>query len=231
MDVAITLAQQPIVDPVGWVIGVEVLSRFSGTSAEALSMLAPEQIGSTIPWHVVDSIVAAYLPVVMRRSTTPGHVFLNISEQTWSKDEWFNPWVRQLHRMSQWFPGRLIVEVSEKVDVSLIQKRWSAIRSTNVLVALDDFETKHSDAQVLERFDWDFCKFNLPRLATFEDLAALDYCRNNGIYTVVERIETEQQSLFAKLAGASMMQGYLYGRPLPRYQLPIRLPSSALAGF
>src|SRR5690606_17358394 len=112
------------------------------------------------------------------------HVFINISQETWAREDFFNPWVKQIHRLSQIFPGRIVVEVSEKVDVAFIRRRWADIRSANVLLALDDYDDQHTQANVLSRFDWDFCKFNLSRVSSFEDLTAIEYCRRHGIYSV-----------------------------------------------
>lgn len=223
----IALAQQPIVDSVGWTVGFEILSRFL-TEEPQPRYATPDQVGDDIPWHAIDSLIAAYLPLVMQRLPGHEHIFVNISEKTWRDDYLFQSWVRQIARVNTLFRGRLIVEVSECMDISLIRQRWSAIRSTDVLLALDDYDNQHVSNGVLEALDWDFCKFNLHRLESLEDLAAIDYCRKQGIYSIVERIETPLESVMAKSAGVTLMQGFLYGRPVPSMRLPCHVPNVSI---
>lgn len=219
----IALAQQPIVDPVGWTVGFEILSRFL-TDEPTPQFATPDQVGEDIPWDAIDSLIAAYLPLLLQRLPGHEHVFVNISEKTWRDDYLFQSWARQIQRVNSLYRGRLIVEVSECMDLSIIRRRWSAIRSTDVLLALDDYDNHHVSNRVLESLDWDFCKFNLHRLDSLEDISAIEYCRKNGIYSIVERIETPMESVMAKSAGVTLMQGFLYGRPVPSMRLPVHLP-------
>lgn len=227
MEHRVALAQQPIVDSAGWTVGFEILSRFfMGDSPD--QFLIPDQISFEIPWHVIDSVVASHLPLIMRKLPGHEHLFVNISEQTWQDDALFDAWVEQIAFVNRMFPKRLVVEVSERIDLSLMHRRWPAIRSTGVMLALDDYDDSHATNSVLESLDWDFCKFNLHRLDSLEDVSAIDYCRRNGVFSIIERIETPIDSFMARTAGATLMQGFLYGRPVTAMRVPchVSMPTS-----
>jgi diguanylate cyclase (GGDEF)-like protein len=123
-------------------------------------------------------------------------------------------------------PSRLEVEVTESV---LIEKPSSYIaflkqlRSIGVSVALDDFGTGYSSLSHLTLFPFDKVKIDksfTQHITERADCAAIvnsivGLGRSLDIVTVVEGVETGRQLETIRAAGATLAQGYLFGKPMP----------------
>jgi len=127
-------------------------------------------------------------------------------------------------------PQRLEVEVTETV---LLSKETDCIsmlhqlRNIGVSVALDDFGTGYSSLSYLKRFPFD--KIKIDKSFTHDiteraDCAAIvssiiGLGRSLDIVTTVEGVETERQFEMIRSGGATLAQGYLFGRPVPVAEL------------
>jgi EAL domain-containing protein (putative c-di-GMP-specific phosphodiesterase class I) len=127
-------------------------------------------------------------------------------------------------------PRRLEVEVTETV---LLAKDTDCIallhelRGIGVTVALDDFGTGYSSLSYLKRFPFD--KIKIDKSFTHDiteraDCAAIvssiiGLGRSLDVGTIVEGVETERQFELIRAAGATLAQGYLFGRPVPAAEL------------
>jgi diguanylate cyclase (GGDEF)-like protein len=123
-------------------------------------------------------------------------------------------------------PSRLEVEVTETV---LLEKHSGCVaalhhvRDLGVSVALDDFGTGYSSLSYLRTFPFD--KIKIDRSFTQDiteraDCAAivssiLGLGRSLAVATTVEGIETDQQLEMVRAAGATLVQGFLFGKPVP----------------
>jgi EAL domain-containing protein (putative c-di-GMP-specific phosphodiesterase class I) len=103
---------------------------------------------------------------------------------------------------------------------------------------LDDFGTGYSSLSYLQKFPFDKLKIDrsfVSELSSRDDSAAI-VCAVNGlgktlnITTTAEGIETEEQFQLLRATGVDQMQGYLFGRPLPKAEVsfaPRRRPGEA----
>jgi EAL domain-containing protein (putative c-di-GMP-specific phosphodiesterase class I) len=101
------------------------------------------------------------------------------------------------------------------------------LRNLGVSVALDDFGTGYSSLSYLTKFPFD--KIKIDKSFTQNMTKRVD-CRaivssvralgeGLGIMTTAEGVETEQQFEMLRVAGIDLVQGYLFGRPLPAPEL------------
>jgi diguanylate cyclase (GGDEF)-like protein len=127
-------------------------------------------------------------------------------------------------------PSRLEIEVTETV---LLQKQSNCLavlhqlRNIGVSVALDDFGTGYSSLGYLKMFPFD--KIKIERSFTKDiteraDCAAIvtsivGLGRSLAMATTVEGVETERQLDIVRSAGATLAQGYLFGKPMPNREL------------
>lgn len=124
-------------------------------------------------------------------------------------------------------PGeRLIFEVTEAAQFVNLSAANAAIRRLRELghrVCLDDFGAGAAGFSYLQALDVDFVKFDGRYIRQIlEDdrsrmmlKAMAGLCRELGIETVGEMIETEAQASLLRGLGIGFGQGYLFGRPAP----------------
>jgi diguanylate cyclase (GGDEF)-like protein/PAS domain S-box-containing protein len=129
-------------------------------------------------------------------------------------------------------PERLELEITESV---LLQKSDDNIallhqlKCSGVSIVLDDFGTRYSSLSYLKIFPWDKIKIDrsfVNELTTRADCRAI-VCAVVGlghslhIATTAEGIETEEQCALLRVAGCTLGQGYLFGRPVPKAKLAL----------
>ena len=122
---------------------------------------------------------------------------------------------------------RLVVEVTETSLLELGPRTFAtfeAIRATGVRVALDDFGTGYSSLSYLQRLQLDIVKVDRAFLASLHEgtrtasvLAAVRRLAEGlDMTVVVEGVETpEQLDTLTTELGFDLIQGYLYGAPVP----------------
>jgi EAL domain-containing protein (putative c-di-GMP-specific phosphodiesterase class I) len=97
-------------------------------------------------------------------------------------------------------------------------------------VALDDFGTGYSSMNYLTVFPFDkikidksFTKGVLNRRDCKAIVAStLALAQGLGTVTTAEGVETEEQFEFMRNAGVDLVQGYLFGKPVPVGQLDLQ---------
>jgi diguanylate cyclase (GGDEF)-like protein/PAS domain S-box-containing protein len=129
-------------------------------------------------------------------------------------------------------PERLELEITESV---LLQKSDDNIallhqlKCSGVSIVLDDFGTRYSSLSYLKMFPWDKIKIDrsfVNELTTRADCRAI-VCAVIGlghslhIATTAEGIETEEQCNLLRVAGCTLGQGFLFGRPVPKTKLTL----------
>jgi diguanylate cyclase (GGDEF)-like protein len=124
-------------------------------------------------------------------------------------------------------PNRLEVEVTETAlltDEAEIIMDLRRLRDTGVRVALDDFGTGFSSLSHLRLFPFDKIKIDgsfVQDAVRRPDCAAVvkavaDLGKRLGVTTVAEGVETQAHLDRVREEGCSEVQGYFYGRPMPR---------------
>lgn len=123
-------------------------------------------------------------------------------------------------------PERLIVEITESAlleDLESAASKLEVLRSHGVRVAIDDFGTGFTSLAHLRSLPIDILKidrsFTNDRSAETLVQLIIDTGHFLGATITAEGIETVQQATTLIKMGADELQGYLYGRPKPSYEL------------
>ena len=136
---------------------------------------------------------------------------------------------------------RLIIEITERSAVEDVDRARDAFHQLRLLgcsVALDDFGSGYSSLGVLRRLGVDIVKVDRSFLshgdnddADMEQFfrSVVHFCASLGFEVIAEGVETEDDLLLVRQAGAGRAQGYFLGRPemlnLPRITDGLRLPT------
>lgn len=194
------------------VLGAEALTRINNAKAFTRPL--------DVPWSVVDYTMLSTLASNMRKVPTQQQLlFVNVSEQSLNDDVAFESWLEAATHLTQslWHKHmvQMAVEISELTGNHTLNKRWDALKNSGMLVALDDFGTEQADQVRLASFPWDFCKFDMCAVTENALTLALKFCEFNGVTTIAEKIETQQESREAHDRGMDIQQGYYFCRPEP----------------
>ena len=122
-------------------------------------------------------------------------------------------------------PCRIDFEITETAvmgDIARAHEGLLALLALGSRIALDDFGTGHSSLTHVQKLPLDRIKVDRSFVneVTSDPTSraiiktTLDLCRNLGISCVFEGIETEQQLDALLGLGGTVMQGYLFGRPM-----------------
>lgn len=118
----------------------------------------------------------------------------------------------------------LRIEITETALALGAKKLQQAIRrfhEAGYACWLDDFGSGYSSLNMLHHFSFDEIKFDMSfqRNSNEESRKILRalvlMAKNLGIHTLAEGVETEEQAAFLRSIGCEMIQGYLYGKPMP----------------
>ena len=123
-------------------------------------------------------------------------------------------------------PSRLHLEITETALItasSTLSEELRELSELGVRIALDDFGTGYSSLSLLRRFPVDEVKIDRSFIdPVLEDRSALaivkavlSMCRDLGLPTVAEGIETAEQRDLLRELGCTHGQGFLFGRPVP----------------
>jgi EAL domain-containing protein (putative c-di-GMP-specific phosphodiesterase class I) len=97
------------------------------------------------------------------------------------------------------------------------------LKAMGVGISLDDFGVGYSSLSYIHRLPIDRIKIDrgfIRELETDATSAAvvktvIDLCRNLKLACVVEGVETDAQVRIARELGCTLMQGYLFSKPMP----------------
>jgi diguanylate cyclase (GGDEF)-like protein len=128
-------------------------------------------------------------------------------------------------------PARLELEITETVllqDSHATLETLYALKALGVSISMDDFGTGYSSLSYLCQFPFDTLKIDqsfVRDMPLREECRAIVHavvglCRNLGITTIAEGVETEQQLRGVLVEQCDEAQGYLFSRPVPVSQVP-----------
>ena len=123
-------------------------------------------------------------------------------------------------------PSRLELEITETVmlqDTAATLATLHELHALGVSIAMDDFGTGYSSLGYLHRFPFDRIKIDqsfVRELGRQRDCDAIvravtALSRALGMETTAEGVETMEQLRILAEAGCSVVQGYLFSRPVP----------------
>lgn len=124
----------------------------------------------------------------------------------------------------------LVFEITESVAM---QQPEETVRILDMLhdmgtsIAIDDFGTGYSSLSYLRQFPIDYLKLDRSFVEEIEQSsdravicdATIGLAHNLGLKIVAEGVETELQRDYLRGQGCDLMQGFLFGRPLPADQV------------
>jgi diguanylate cyclase (GGDEF)-like protein len=164
-------------------------------------------------------------------------VAVNVSMQQLLQDN-FLAQLNETLQVSELRPQELELELTESVfshDADRVLALVTELHQLGVTVAIDDFGSGYSSLAYLQRFPADAIKVDRSFVATLGQggetiiAAALSIGRSFGMEVVIEGVETELQRRQLTALGASLFQGYLYGKPMPLAEIDQWFLSSAFA--
>ncbi len=129
------------------------------------------------------------------------------------------------------FPSAgLQLEITESLllsDFDQAEERLLRFRRLGVRIALDDFGTGYSSLSYIRRLPLDVIKIDRSfargvgsdRQGQEVIRAIIQLARALNLAVITEGVETESQALRLTACGCSVLQGYLFGRPMPLHAL------------
>ncbi len=168
---------------------------------------------------------AEWQVLAQRTGHTCPVVAINISALQFRKPDFLTR-VRQIIADSGATPDRLELELTESAlmqPTPEIEAQLAALRAMGIGLALDDFGTGYSSLAYLKRLPLTHLKIDrsfvrdLPGDAEDAAIAAatLSIARDLGLKVIAEGVETDAQRDFLLARQCSVMQGFLFARPLP----------------
>ena len=149
-------------------------------------------------------------------------IAVNVSMQQLLHDN-FLAQLDEILQVSQLHPQELELELTESVfshDADRVLALVTELQKLGITVSIDDFGSGYSSLAYLQRFPADAIKVDRSFVATLGKggetiiAAALSIGRSFGMEVVIEGVETELQRRQLTALGATLFQGYLYGRPM-----------------
>ncbi len=131
------------------------------------------------------------------------------------------------------------VEVTESAlmdNLARLQEAMSRIKELGYSLWLDDFGSGYSSLNVLKDFEFDVIKIDMRFLSNFENSekartlidCIVKMASRINMLTLTEGVETQEQVDFLKQIGCGRLQGYLFGRPMPKEDLYALIDSGEL---
>jgi diguanylate cyclase (GGDEF)-like protein len=238
------LHYQPKVDmATGQITGVEALLRWTHPD---LGMLSPDQFvplaeetGLIVPigrWVLKEA--CAQNMAWQRRGLLPISMAVNLSPRQFV-DEHLLQDIDEALAASGMSPVLLQLEVTESMvmrNVSRAVKVLDAIQSRGIRLAIDDFGTGYSSMSLMKQFPIDTIKIDrsfvrdLPKDSEDRAIAQaiINMGKALGMTVIAEGVETTEQQAFLHNHACDEMQGFLFSKPLPPWQVADLLRPASL---
>jgi len=202
----------------------EALSRFEGHDTPAQTISLAERTGLILDLDLlVFHQVSELLREVSRFGDAPP-IAVNISASSLGSDAFVEA-LRHLLQRYGTLRRKIAIEVTESArlaDLPRADRVIQQIRRDGHLVGLDDFGTGEASFPYIQALAVDFVKLDglyVQRLLTDRRSEAIlramiALCRDLGVGTIAEMVETEAQLARLRELGVDCVQGYLVGHPL-----------------
>jgi len=231
------LAYQPVVDLKTRALHhYEALTRFEGGGGPAEIIKLAEELGLVVEF---DLTVVRTVAQALCEARDDVRIAANISAFSLQTPGFVDE-VLKVTAITEKIRPRLLLELTESHKISdlaaanaLIQR----LRQAGHVVCLDDFGAGAASMDYLRQIEADVVKFDgrfvqavgaRPRdTLILKRLAEL--CRELGVTTVAEMIETEDAAKAVAELGIELGQGWLFGKPVPKPEGMQRAPSPVAA--
>ena len=133
-------------------------------------------------------------------------------------------------------PMRLQLELTEGImmdDKQATLRALNHLKQLGVQLSIDDFGTGYSSLSYLSRYPLDELKIDRSFVIDFDKsendssliIAIIAMARSMRLQLVAEGVETQEQYHFLRSHGASVIQGFLFSKPVPLEELkPLLVP-------
>lgn len=229
------LHYQPQIDGVtGRVEGVESLVRWQhpkrGLLAPGEFIDVAEESGLIVP--LGDWVLDTAMEQLAIWAQVYGEDFkcaVNVSGLQMRQDDFLSKTTNLLSRIDR-RKGRLVLELTESsiMTTSASRVEWMHdIRALGAEIAIDDFGTGYSSLSYLKKLPIDYLKIDRSFIVDLVDNMDDRVITNTvflmaqalGLKVVVEGLETTEQMQLVNEMGKSLIQGFLFSKPLPVHEL------------
>ncbi len=218
---AFRLAYQPIVSlDGGRVHHFEALARFDDDRSPAETIRMAEELGMIVDF---DLAVVKQIGKALGACGAEVQIAANLSGASLTSPGFMEAFAQTTAQTGA-CASRLMLEITETSRISDIDEarnRIAALRRRGHLVCLDDFGAGAASIEYIAAFEFDFIKIDgayVKALASngreamlIKHTAAL--CRDLGVVTIAEMIETRETAQALMALGVNLGQGWLFGRP------------------
>lgn len=180
--------------------------------------------------HMVDLYVLEEVFRYQQEQFEKGRRTVPISVNFSKKTIIYPELVEQVKRLTMQYrvPTELIhIEVTETVgdmDHVLVENVANSLKTLGFCLSMDDFGSHYSNLAVLIQYDFDSAKIDRSMVTEItsnqKSRILLDYMTSMidelGIECIVEGIETREQVDILKETKADMIQGFYFGKPVPK---------------
>ncbi len=131
-------------------------------------------------------------------------------------------------------PETMEIEITETLVMSNPEtavENLAQFKQMGFSIALDDFGTGYSSLAYLQKLPIDYVKIDLSFirqiLVSPHDAVMvktiIDMAHNLGLQVIAEGVEVEEQAVLLEQLGCDIVQGFLFGRPMPEEQFLKRI--------
>jgi diguanylate cyclase len=236
------LVYQPIVETEsGKVVGLEALVRWSDTNRRltpADFIPIAEESGLVVALGSWVLSTACAQAASWNRAGFQVRVNVNVSTMQFERPDFVDT-VRRTLDTSGLKPELLGLELLESVLVQRFDEtasRIAQLRALGVRLALDDFGAGYSSLSYLHRLTFDTLKIDRSFISALGDArdtrplveSILSIAQAFGLDAVAEGVETQAQLETLQSLGCEKVQGYLFSRPLPVFEVETVLKNAIL---
>lgn len=218
----------------GTVRGVEALLRWTPAEMEPVSAaeFIPilEETSLIVPvgtWVLYES--CRQMTAWQRAGLPPMRLSVNISAVQFQRGD-LDETVRLVLAETGLDPALLCLEVTESmlmIDTAHAQQKLQELRSLGVSLSLDDFGTGYSSLAYLSRLPVQELKVDQSFVRRLHDTPSdtavvntiIAMAQELGLELVAEGVEEEEQKVHLVERGCTIIQGFLFSRPLPPHEL------------
>ena len=133
--------------------------------------------------------------------------------------------LKNILRKHEVAPEKIIVEITEQEIAKgkeQFRKQLKQIRTEGHPLWVDDFGSGYSSLNVMSRYEVDWIKFDMELIRHLDEnnganrkmmRAIVNVCRELGVHTLAEGVETEEQLAFLQEIECELAQGFLFFKP------------------
>ncbi len=159
-------------------------------------------------------------------------ISINVHASTLGRDPSFTEFLAATCRDTRIAPSRVTVEIVEHAppwDSEAFLRALASLRQLGTSIALDDVGLGQSNFKMLldaspeflklDRYFVDGCTHDPKRRAVIGSIEEL--ARRFGARVIAEGVETEEDLLTVRALGVSLVQGFLFSKPLSALELTV----------